>query len=76
MPCSCSAPLLPLTVPPFNVAAPNIWFYDSDSTGWTYAFGNHLVGQVAAENLCQSVGGHLVTWSNLQEQVGNLGLLC
>jgi hypothetical protein len=45
-----------------SAAAFNIWFYTDDSTEITYAFGNHLVGQGAAEDKCQSVGGHLVTW--------------
>ena len=61
----CSVLTPALAAPP---AAYNIWFYSSENTGWTYAFGNHLIGQVAAETKCQSVGGHLVTWSSLDEQ--------
>lgn len=45
-----------------SAAAFNIWFYTDENTETTYAFGNHLVGQGAAEDKCQSVGGHLVTW--------------
>jgi hypothetical protein len=45
-----------------------VWYYTSDSTGYTYAFGNRLGGQVAAANWCNDVGGHLVTWSSRMEQ--------
>ena len=55
----------PRSSPP---AAPGVWFYTSETTEYTYAFGNRLVGQMAAQALCNDVGGHLVTWTSRDEQ--------
>ncbi len=49
-------------------AATAAWYYTSDNTGDTYAFGTWLVGQVQAQSMCNEIGSHLITWTSSFEQ--------
>jgi hypothetical protein len=52
-----------------RIVPPGIWHYKSPSTNYTYAFNNSAVNQQDAELGCQDAGGHLVTWTSLEEQI-------
>lgn len=42
--------------------------YKSNSTNRTYAANTNPLDQKAAEQVCNDLGGHLVSWSSYEEQ--------
>jgi hypothetical protein len=51
-------------------AALGAWHYTSPATNNTYIFNSSLLNQADAQSTCKVVGGHLVAWLSLEEQVG------
>jgi hypothetical protein len=50
-------------------AAPEIVYYTADATNDTYAFVSSVVTMSESQKFCNSLGGHLVSWKGMAEQV-------
>jgi hypothetical protein len=54
---------------PWLLAAPGIFTFKSNSTNKTYALNTNPLDQKSAQQVCNNMGGHLVSYATYEEQI-------